>query len=176
MKPAVTPTTILLIKVREDEGAHAFSNVLLHRQNGYWFSVSKLNHFRRKSKENAIFADSGTGRTESDMESLVRRLVRSISRKGKHTNPPERPLRDTEGLEAALERWVAEKGYRKPYRTVNETAGELGTDGVRLHHYFHDRMHADFRTWRTRLRLEDAKRLLVEEPGTTAAEDRKSVV
>ena len=109
------------------------------------------------------------------MESLVRRLVRSISRKGKHTNPPARPLRDTEGLEAALERWVAEKGYRKPYRTVNETAGELGTDGVRLHHYFHDRMHADFRTWRTRLRLEDAKRLLVEEPGTTAAEIARRV-
>lgn len=109
------------------------------------------------------------------MESLVWRLVRRISRKGKHTNPPVRPLRNTEGLEAALERWVAEKGYRKPHRTVNETAGELGTDGVRLHHYFNERMHVDFRTWRTRLRLEDAKRLLVEEPGTTAAEIARRV-
>ena len=83
---------------------------------------------------------------------------------------PERALRNMDGLEKALEKWVAEKGYRTPHRTVNETAGELGTDGVRLHHYFRDRLHVDFRTWRTRLRLEDACRLLLEEPQTRAAE------
>ena len=93
------------------------------------------------------------------MESLVWRLTRHISRKEK-----------TVGLEEALENWVAGKGYRKPHRTVNETAGELGTDGVRLHHYFMDRMHVDFRTWRTRLRLEDAKRLLMEEPEAYASD------
>ena len=104
------------------------------------------------------------------MESLVRRITRHFLRKNRKETSSERALRDMDWLEKALERWVAEKGYRKPHRTVNETAGELGTDGVLLHHYFQDRMHVDFRTWRTRLRLEDACRLLMEEPQTHAAD------
>ena len=104
------------------------------------------------------------------MESLVGRLVRHFSKKEKIAQPVERVMRNMDGLETALKAWVTEKGYRKPHRTVNETAGELGTDGVLLHHYFRDRLHTDFRTWRTRLRLEEACRLLIEEPDTHAAD------
>ena len=111
------------------------------------------------------------------MESLARRLVRRISKKkvGKETTPSDLDRRRIEALEKALDRWVKAKGYHRPHRTVNETAGELGTDGVQLHHYFQERMHVDFRTWRTRLRLEEAKRLLLEEPETTAAEIARRV-
>ncbi|MBQ3767027.1 MAG: AraC family transcriptional regulator [Bacteroidales bacterium] len=104
------------------------------------------------------------------MESLVWRFVRRFSRKETAGLPSELPLRDTEKLEKALEKWVSEKGYRRPHRTVNETARELGTDGVTLHHYFLERKQVDFRTWRTRLRLEEACRLLLEEPGTCASD------
>ncbi len=111
------------------------------------------------------------------MESLARRLLRRISKKTewKGTAPSDLERRRTEALEKALDKWVEEKGYRRSHRTVNETAGELGTDGVQLHQYFQERMHVDFRTWRTRLRLQEAKQLLLEEPETTAAEIARRV-
>ena len=104
------------------------------------------------------------------MESLVRRLVRCFSRKQNGLESGGRTGWKTDRLQEALDRWVAAKGYRKPHRTLYETAKDLGVDGLLLHHYFKDSLHVDFRTWRTRLRLEDACRLLLEEPGTCAAD------
>ena len=69
-----------------------------------------------------------------------------------------------ERLEKALVAWQARKGWREPVRTVGEAAERLGTDTGTLHVYFRERVGLDFRTWRTRLRLEDAKRMLSENP------------
>ena len=41
-------------------------------------------------------------------------------------------------------------------------ATELGTSKEVLHMYFTTRMGMDFKTWRTGLRIEEAKRLLIE--------------
>lgn len=75
-----------------------------------------------------------------------------------------------ERLEAALDKYLADKGWRVPVRTVGEAAERLGTDTGTLHTYFQERIGLDFRTWRTRLRLEDAKRMLAENPGMQPAE------
>lgn len=106
------------------------------------------------------------------METLVRRLVRRMKTpKMKMVKAAsERDVRRMDLLEPALEAWVERKAYRTPVRTVVEVAEQLGTDSVLLYHYFLDRLHTDFRTWRTRLRLEDAKRLLLEEPGVPASD------
>ena len=69
-----------------------------------------------------------------------------------------------ERLEKALQAWQAQEGWREPVRTVGEAAELLGTDTGTLHAYFRDRIGLDFRTWRTRLRLEDAKRMLADNP------------
>ena len=69
-----------------------------------------------------------------------------------------------ERLEKALEAWQARQGWREPVRTVGEAAERLGTDTGTLYAYFRDRIGLDFRTWRTRLRLEDAKRMLADNP------------
>ena len=69
-----------------------------------------------------------------------------------------------------MDAWQKEKGWRVPVRTVGEAAELLGTDTGTLYAYFRDRMGMDFRTWRNRLRLEDAKRLLLEHPEMEAAE------
>lgn len=69
-----------------------------------------------------------------------------------------------ERLEKALQAWQARQGWREPVRTVGEAAELLGTDTGTLHAYFRDRIGLDFRTWRTRLRLEDAKRMLADNP------------
>ena len=69
-----------------------------------------------------------------------------------------------ERLEKALEAWQARQGWREPVRTVGEAAERLGTDTGTLYAYFRDRIGLDFRTWRTRLRLEDAMRMLADNP------------
>lgn len=65
-----------------------------------------------------------------------------------------------------LPRYLAEKGYRHPDRTLEDTAARMGTEKGILQRYFSERKHIDFRTWRTRLRIEEARRLLLEEPDT----------
>lgn len=124
------------------------------------------------------------------METLVRRLGRIFTLKkndsqrpfdklrdrringsvGEHVEPPNRPTSGMHRLEKALDAYVKDKGWRKPVRTVGEAAERLGTDTHTLHRYFQERVGVDFRTWRTRLRLEDAKRLLLGNPGMQAAE------
>lgn len=95
------------------------------------------------------------------METLVRRIRRILALE---TNDEQRRL------ERALSAWLEDKGWRTPVRTVGEAAERLGTDTGRLHRFFQERVGMDFRTWRTRLRLEDAKRMLLEQPGKQAAE------
>ena len=106
------------------------------------------------------------------METLVRRLGRIFSlTKNSGRRPAEhRFSRRTARLEAALDAWLKDKGWRVPVRTVGEAAERLGTDTGTLHAYFRDRIGMDFRTWRNRLRLEDAKRMLLEHPEMEAAE------
>ena len=111
------------------------------------------------------------------METLVRRLGRIFSRtKNSGRRPAEhRFSRRTARLEAALDAWLKDKGWRVPVRTVGEAAERLGTDTGTLHAYFKERMGLDFRTWRTRLRLEDAKRMLLEHPEMEPADVARRV-
>ena len=104
------------------------------------------------------------------MENLVRRLGRLFSHQSVQVERrlPEQTLRRMERLESSLSRWLKDKGWRTPVRTVGEAAERLGTDSKTLYYYFERRVGMDFRTWRTRLRLEDAMRLLREEPDTPA--------
>ena len=106
------------------------------------------------------------------MENLVRRLGRIFSRQSKQVERglPDRTLQRMDRLEKSLVRWVDCKGWRVPVRTVGEAAERLGTDSETLYYYFRQRVGLDFRTWRTRLRLEDAMRLLREEPDTPAVD------
>ena len=110
------------------------------------------------------------------METLVGRLRRIFSRKKNNELTVVRQARQPskgayrpsawrmELLEKALEAWQARQGWREPVRTVGEAAERLGTDTGTLYAYFRDRIGLDFRTWRTRLRLEDAKRMLADNP------------
>ena len=65
-------------------------------------------------------------------------------------------------LEKALEKWVGQKRFREYDKTRDEIARELHTSKDILHLYFATRMGMDFRTWRTNLRIEEAKVLLLE--------------
>lgn len=81
-----------------------------------------------------------------------------------------RVLQGMDALEAVLPAWIESKGYWKPHRTISEAAADIGTDSTVLHWYFIERMGEDFRTWRTRMRIADAREILLEEPLTPAFE------
>ena len=71
-------------------------------------------------------------------------------------------------LEALLKRWVDGKGYRLPDRSIELSAARIGTDSLTLQRYFRARGE-DFRTWRSRLRVQDAARALLAEPDASAS-------
>ena len=108
------------------------------------------------------------------MENLVRRFRRVFNPGLKKEPTPSEPAEClTERmvrLGNTLPRWMEERGWRLPRRTISEAAADLQTDTVTLHHYFRQHMHQDFRTWRNQLRLEDACRMLLEDPDIPASE------
>ena len=65
-------------------------------------------------------------------------------------------------LDKALDKWVKDKRFREYDKSREEIAEELNTTKELLHIYFSTRMGMDFRTWRTQLRIEDAKVQLLE--------------
>jgi AraC-like DNA-binding protein len=66
-------------------------------------------------------------------------------------------------LEAALEQWVNERRYCEYDKSREQIARELNTTKEILHHYFTSRKGMDFKTWRTELRIEEAKSLLLKD-------------
>lgn len=66
-------------------------------------------------------------------------------------------------LETALDKWVEEKRYREFDKSREQIARELNTSKEILHHYFLTKKGVDFKTWRTIMRIEDAKKLLLED-------------
>ena len=68
-------------------------------------------------------------------------------------------------VEARLQTWVDNKGYRLPQRTLMEAAESIGTTYSILYRYF-AADGRDFRTWRTALRIEDAMEQMKAEPDT----------
>jgi AraC-like DNA-binding protein len=65
-------------------------------------------------------------------------------------------------LDRAIDKWVKDKRFREYDKSREETSEELNTTKELLNVYFSTRMGMDFRTWRTQLRIEEAKKLLLE--------------
>lgn len=65
-------------------------------------------------------------------------------------------------LERNLEKWVKQKKFTEYDKSREEVAVELDTTKEFLHLYFTTHMGVDFKTWRTELRVEEAKKLLLE--------------
>ena len=68
--------------------------------------------------------------------------------------------RDLQKLDMAIGQWVEAGKYRESDKTRDEIAAELHTTKELLQTYFADKGQ-DFRTWRTELRIRDAKAMLL---------------
>ena len=86
------------------------------------------------------------------------------SRISRQNSGQESPVRanDFKSIERALKVWVAQKRYCEYDKSREEIAAELGTTKEALHHYFMVKKGIDFKSWRTELRIEEAKRMLIE--------------
>lgn len=103
-------------------------------------------------------------------QEIIRIIGQTKKKKGKKNGEavpddvsmPENIEASFNRLERSLDRWVKEKRFREYDKTRDDIARELRTTKDILHLYFATRMGVDFRTWRTGLRIEEAKRLLLE--------------
>ena len=81
---------------------------------------------------------------------------------------PAKPDTDsgaTEALNKAIAEWVKRRGYTQCDVSTDQIALELGVTRQQLASYFQSTFHTTFRSWRLRLRLEEAQRLIRETPG-----------
>lgn len=65
-------------------------------------------------------------------------------------------------LDKAIEVWVEKKLFCEYDKTREQVAHELNTTKEILNLYFTNKIGVDFRTWRTSLRIEEAKKMLLE--------------
>lgn len=66
-------------------------------------------------------------------------------------------------LEKAMKVWIENRRYRECSLSREDVASELNTSKAFMSAYFADILKSDFYTWRTSLRIEDAKKILLEE-------------
>ena len=69
---------------------------------------------------------------------------------------------DIRKLERSIDQWVKQKKYCEYDKSREEVAKELRTTKEHLHIYFSTIKGVDFKTWRTELRVEEEKKLLLE--------------
>lgn len=116
---------------------------------------------------NKLLLDAFAYRTLSGQEILERIERRKRMKNGaKDSQPLDSQLTEQElnRIQRSLDKWVKEKRFREYDKTREEIAKELKTSKEMLHLFFVTRMSVDFKTWRTRLRIEEAKVLLLENP------------
>lgn len=137
----------------------------------FWYLLYMLyltSNFVTFLSTHKLVLDAFAHRTLSG-EELMKRITENRSRKGRNgvmkTEPSLLPhVADAEfrKLEGALERWVEEKKFREYDKSREEIVTELNTTREVFHLYFATVKNVDFKTWRTELRIEEAKRLLLE--------------
>ena len=71
---------------------------------------------------------------------------------------------DDEALRGTIEEWIGKKEYLDNTKSVDDIAGDLHVYYPALKEYIQRTTGSDFRTWRARLRVEEAERLLAERP------------
>lgn len=67
-------------------------------------------------------------------------------------------------FEIELKKWIGRKGYLQSDVSTESIANSLGTDIYTFREYFRTEIGEDFRTWRQRLRIEEACRIMESDP------------
>ena len=105
-----------------------------------------------------------TGVNLDSIKDKGKQIIHHQRKKGTRVNkaPKSESNKDFQSLELAIEKWIEEKKFSEYDKSREEVAKELGTTREQLHIYFTTVKKVDFKTWRTELRINEAKRLLLE--------------
>ncbi len=97
-------------------------------------------------------------------QEIAGRIARSRKKQAKEETVDHSAINEAEfkRIEYAIEKWIKQKKYSEYDKSRDEVAKELNTTKEYLHLYFTTQKGMDFKTWRTQLRIEEAKRLLLE--------------
>lgn len=77
---------------------------------------------------------------------------------------------EIERLTSNISKWVSLCKYAETDKSVDEIATDLGTDSKTLRLYFTTQIGEDFRSWRNRIRIEEARRLFDAQPSMKITE------
>ena len=110
-----------------------------------------------------LVLDAFAHRVLTGQDIRQRREVRKATKAVEQAEPVSVTDNEKVKLERALKEWVQKKSYREYDKSREEIAAELKTTKEFLHHYFINEVGVDFKTWRTQLRIEDAKQMLVND-------------
>ena len=94
---------------------------------------------------------------------LVNRAVEEHP-KEKGTGGNTGPSLDTSEIQGHIDQWIRQKGYLDNTRSVEETAYAMGLYYPALKEYIQSTQGEDFRSWRIRLRIQEAERILAGQP------------
>ena len=81
-----------------------------------------------------------------------------------YTNDQPQPSGRSKTDMSQLELWIKSKGYLNSQLAVSDIARQTGITVEQLHQYFRDVIGEEFRTWRIRRRIDEAKRIMTEHP------------
>ena len=97
-------------------------------------------------------------------QDLIQKISENRRRGGKHREMSSEDFNEAEfrRLERSLDKWVEQKKFREYDKSREDIAKELQTTKDVLHLYFVTKMGMDFKTWRTELRVNEAKKLLLD--------------
>jgi AraC-like DNA-binding protein len=100
--------------------------------------------------------------------SLIASITRKLKGIGKHNISGIRDnisaRRILSKVEERLGQWVAQGRHYENYKSMDDILDELGLTGEELSLYCSKVLKKKFLSWRKELRLEDAKKLLLEHP------------
>ena len=69
-----------------------------------------------------------------------------------------------------LEQWIKDKGYLNKDMAVVDIANQVGISVDDLHQYFRDVVGEEFRTWRVRCRINEARQMMLDHPDYSTAQ------
>ncbi len=92
-------------------------------------------------------------------------VARAVKEEPAKTEPEDAsPADDDSALRAAVDAWIEKKGYLDNTKSVEDIARDMGVFYPALKAYIQRTGGEDFRSWRTRLRIREAERILAEHP------------
>lgn len=106
---------------------------------------------------------------------ILAEVARVIDRRDRGIGNRQMEKRTLEIVEERLERWVAEGKHRLKYDSMDGILEDLGLTSEELSKYCTARLKKNFLSWRKDLRMEEAKKLLLESPDKPACKIGKDL-